>query len=63
MVSDDWNSIHLYKINEKKIDLVYFGGEDTGWNVTDCGWVNDHVYYVLDDKNELAIFTDKKITF
>jgi hypothetical protein len=51
MVSDDRNSIHLYKYNSKKSEIIYHGGEDTGRNVIDCGWVSEGIYYVLDDKN------------
>ena len=63
MISDDRNSVHLYKIITAKKQLIYIGGEDKGRNVVDCNRLSDNLYYVVDTNKTLSVFTDKKISY
>ena len=41
MVSDNKNSAHIYKFDQKKNDIIYLGGDESGKDVIKTGWVND----------------------
>lgn len=59
LVADERNSAHIYKYDVKRNDINYVGGDESGKNVIQTGWLNDTDVFTLNENNSLSIFSTK----